>query len=94
MGDIGPVAERSLICAKNLEEWVGETSVKVQDWQQGWNPRVRKDPKGVVLIIACVGFFVSILAILVLCVTVCFGIQNLWLLPICVCVSMCTGQLC
>ncbi|KAF5312090.1 hypothetical protein D9619_003860 [Psilocybe cf. subviscida] len=52
MGDIGPIVDRSLICAKNLEEWVGETSVKVQDWQQGWNPRVRKEPKGVILIIS------------------------------------------
>lgn len=56
MAEVGPVIERSIICAENLEKWLGDKDLtdEVQDWQKGWKPRVRKEAKGVVLIISCV----------------------------------------
>ena len=52
MAEVHPVIERSLIAAEKVEEWVKPEPVTTQAWQQGWNPRIEKHPKGVVLIIA------------------------------------------
>ncbi|KAF9522163.1 aldehyde dehydrogenase [Crepidotus variabilis] len=52
MGDVAAVIERSLIVASNLEEWAKPEEPTVQPWQQSWNTRVEKQPKGVALIIS------------------------------------------
>ncbi|KAF9477627.1 aldehyde dehydrogenase [Pholiota conissans] len=54
MGEITPVFERALMCASKIEEWSKDESItdQVQDWQKGWNPRIMRQAKGVVLIIA------------------------------------------
>lgn len=54
MAEIGPVVERSIICAKKVAEWSQDEdkSGEVEDWAKSWQPKVRKEPKGVVLIIA------------------------------------------
>jgi aldehyde dehydrogenase (NAD+) len=56
MGEVAPIYERTLICARKIEEWAQETNItdQVQEWQKSWNPRVVRQAKGVVLIIACV----------------------------------------
>ncbi|KAF9479668.1 aldehyde dehydrogenase [Pholiota conissans] len=45
--------ERTLICAREIEEWCKDENItnQVQDWQKGWNPRIVRQAKGVVLII-------------------------------------------
>lgn len=52
--EIGPIVERSIICAKKVAEWAKDEdkSSEVEDWVKSWKPRVRKEPKGVALIIA------------------------------------------
>ncbi|KAF8881169.1 aldehyde dehydrogenase [Gymnopilus junonius] len=52
LAEVHPIIERSLICADQIEEWARPEPVTVQAWQQSWNPRIEKHPKGVVLIIA------------------------------------------
>ncbi|KAJ3481791.1 hypothetical protein NLJ89_g12183 [Agrocybe chaxingu] len=56
MAEVGAIVERSLICAEKVAEWAGteELAGRVAPWQRGWRPRVVKEPKGVVLVIACV----------------------------------------
>ncbi|KAF9477624.1 aldehyde dehydrogenase [Pholiota conissans] len=46
--------ERTLICARDIEDWCRDENItnQVPDWQKGWNPRIVKQAKGVVLIIA------------------------------------------
>lgn len=62
--EVGPIVERSVLCAKKVAEWAKDEdkSSEVEDWVKSWKPRVRKEPKGVALIIAWVLFsiFVSI----------------------------------
>lgn len=52
--EIGPLVERSIICAKKVAEWASDDdrSADVDDWMKSWQPRVRKEPKGVALIVA------------------------------------------
>ncbi|KAF8179202.1 aldehyde dehydrogenase [Pholiota molesta] len=54
MGEVAPIYERALICASKIEEWQKETNItdQVQEWQKSWNPRIVRQAKGVVLIIA------------------------------------------
>ncbi|CAA7269777.1 unnamed protein product [Cyclocybe aegerita] len=54
MAEVGAIVERSLICAEKVGEWVQTEDLegKVEVWQRGWRPRVVKEAKGVVLIIA------------------------------------------
>ncbi len=54
LAEIGPIVERSIICAKKVAEWANDEdkSGEVEDWVRSWQPRVRKEPKGVALIIA------------------------------------------
>ncbi|KAJ3570930.1 hypothetical protein NP233_g4088 [Leucocoprinus birnbaumii] len=54
LAEIGPVAERSIICAKKVAQWAADEnrSDKNEEWQSGWKQIVRKEPKGVALIIA------------------------------------------
>ncbi|KXN90231.1 Aldehyde dehydrogenase, dimeric NADP-preferring [Leucoagaricus sp. SymC.cos] len=54
LAETGPVVERSIICAKKVAEWAKDEdkSGEVDDWMKGWKPTVRKEPKGVALIIA------------------------------------------
>lgn len=59
LAEIAPAIQRSVICAQKVAEWA-----KDEDWSEvvgsqaefmrSWRPRVRKEPKGIVLIIACV----------------------------------------
>jgi aldehyde dehydrogenase (NAD+) len=66
LAEIGPVVERSVICAKKVTEWAKDEdkSDAVDDWMKGWQPRVRKEPKGVALIIA---YVLIQLGIIILC---------------------------
>lgn len=51
--EIGPVVERAIISAAQLETWTAPevfTNV-VPDWQKSWKPTIYKAAKGVVLII-------------------------------------------
>lgn len=59
MGEVAPIYERALICASKIEEWSKETNItdQVQDWQKSWNPRIVRQAKGVVLIIAYVSLY-------------------------------------
>lgn len=54
LAEVGPIVERSVICAKKVTEWAKDEdkSSEVEDWMKTWRPRVRKEPKGVALIIA------------------------------------------
>ncbi|KAK7050260.1 aldehyde dehydrogenase, partial [Favolaschia claudopus] len=47
-----PIVQRSLISAEKLEEWAKPAMVDVPDWQKPWAPKIYKNAKGVVLIIA------------------------------------------
>ncbi|KAF9446190.1 aldehyde dehydrogenase [Macrolepiota fuliginosa MF-IS2] len=53
LAEVGPIVERSVICAKKVVEWAKDEdkSSEVDDWMKSWRPRVRKEPKGVALII-------------------------------------------
>ncbi|EIN03578.1 aldehyde dehydrogenase [Punctularia strigosozonata HHB-11173 SS5] len=50
--EIGPITERALKSAEQLEEWAKPELVSVPDWQKSWQPTLTKMPKGVVLNIA------------------------------------------
>lgn len=51
--DIGPVVQRALSAAANLEKWLDKEDGKigVETFQKNWKVRVEKSPKGVVLIV-------------------------------------------
>ncbi|KAF8636269.1 hypothetical protein AX16_011039 [Volvariella volvacea WC 439] len=54
-GEIAVVVERALVCADKLHQWVhGEEdfSDRVPEWKRSWRPRVFREPRGAVLIIA------------------------------------------
>ena len=52
--EINIIAQRSITCAKEVGEWEKDedNSSSNQDWQVGWAQKIRKEPKGVALIIA------------------------------------------
>ncbi|PPQ71655.1 hypothetical protein CVT26_010574 [Gymnopilus dilepis] len=53
MTEVSASIERSLIAADQVAEWAKPEAVTpAKEWQKGWNPRIEKHPKGVVLIIA------------------------------------------
>ncbi|KAF8996989.1 aldehyde dehydrogenase [Cyathus striatus] len=54
MAELGPLVKRSLVAAERLKEWMAEEDVseKVEVWQRGWKPRIRREPRGVGLIVA------------------------------------------
>ncbi|KAA1467037.1 aldehyde dehydrogenase [Dentipellis sp. KUC8613] len=53
LAEIGPIVERSLKSAEQLEEWAKPEKVEVQEeWQKGWGAVRYKTPKGVVLLIS------------------------------------------
>ncbi|KAF9473832.1 aldehyde dehydrogenase [Pholiota conissans] len=54
LGEITPVFERALNCASKIQKWSRDESItdQVQDWQKGCNPRIMRQAKGIVLIIA------------------------------------------
>ncbi|KAG2017283.1 aldehyde dehydrogenase, variant 2 [Coprinopsis cinerea AmutBmut pab1-1] len=53
MAEVGPVIERSLAAAAQVEEWAKTEYVQgVPAWQSEWKARVEKRAKGVVLIIS------------------------------------------
>lgn len=54
--ELGGLVERALLCAQNLEAWSAPERVDedIPDWQKAWQPTVHKQPKGPVLVIACV----------------------------------------
>ena len=56
-GEIGLIVSRATQSAAQLDEWVADENVQVPDWKQSWSPTVLKRPKGVVLIISCVFFW-------------------------------------
>ncbi|KAF9474391.1 aldehyde dehydrogenase [Pholiota conissans] len=53
MIEIALSIERTLICAREIEEWCKDENItnQVQDWQKGWNPKIVRQAKGVVLVI-------------------------------------------
>jgi len=59
LAEINVIAQRSIACATCIAEWAKDEDMSLlnQDWQAGWIQRVRKDPKGVALIIAYVIVF-------------------------------------
>jgi aldehyde dehydrogenase (NAD+) len=54
VGEIGTVIRRANLCVAQLDEWAGDETVPLQDWQQTWSAALLKRPKGVVLVISCV----------------------------------------
>ncbi|XP_006455963.1 hypothetical protein AGABI2DRAFT_195248 [Agaricus bisporus var. bisporus H97] len=54
LAEIGPIVQRSIICAKNVAKWAedDDKSAEVDDWMKSWQPKIRKEPKGVALIIS------------------------------------------
>lgn len=54
LAEINIIAQRSITCAKEVGEWAKDedNSSSNQDWQVGWTQKIRKEPKGVALIIA------------------------------------------
>ena len=50
--EIGPIVERSIICAEKVEEWARPELPQVPEWVKPWKPTVYKAPKGTVLIIS------------------------------------------
>ncbi|KAF9235408.1 aldehyde dehydrogenase [Melanogaster broomeanus] len=50
--EVGPVVERALKSAEQLEEWARPECPEVPGWQKGWKPTLLKAPKGTVLIIS------------------------------------------
>jgi len=54
LSEINLVAQRSIIYAKEIRELTKDEDMSPfnEDWQDGWTQKVRKEPKGVVLIIA------------------------------------------
>ncbi|PPQ75058.1 hypothetical protein CVT26_012060 [Gymnopilus dilepis] len=64
MSEIASSIDCALHAAENVEKWARPEFVTTsQPWQQAWNPRVEKHPKGVVLIISPwnLPFFLTIL---------------------------------
>lgn len=54
LAEVSLTTERCIICAKKVAEWAADEdrSDQGEDWQKGWKQIVRKEPKGVALIIA------------------------------------------
>jgi len=54
LSEINLVTQRSIMYAKEIGEWTKDEDMSPfnEDWQGGWTQKVRKEPKGVVLIIA------------------------------------------
>ncbi|KAF8637546.1 hypothetical protein AX17_002753 [Amanita inopinata Kibby_2008] len=50
--EVGPIVERSVICAEKLGEWTRPEQVDVPETMKSWQPTVYKMSKGTVLIIA------------------------------------------
>lgn len=50
--EIGPVVERAIVSAAQLETWTApEALTNVPDWQKSWKPTIYRAAKGVILII-------------------------------------------
>ncbi|KAA1467038.1 aldehyde dehydrogenase [Dentipellis sp. KUC8613] len=53
LGEVGPIVERSIKSAEQLDEWAKPEPVHVEAaWQQSWGSTLYKTPVGVVLVIA------------------------------------------
>jgi len=54
LSEINLITQRSIEYAKELREWTKDEDMSQfnEDWQGGWIQKARKEPKGVVLIIA------------------------------------------
>ncbi|TFY54872.1 hypothetical protein EVG20_g9533, partial [Dentipellis fragilis] len=53
LGEVGPIIERSIKSAEQLDEWAKPEPVQVKAaWQQSWGSTLYKTPVGVVLVIA------------------------------------------
>jgi len=64
--EINVIAQRSITCATCIAEWAKDEDMSPfsEDWQAGWTSMVRKNPKGVVLIIAYVILFKRLLLLI------------------------------
>lgn len=49
--EVGPVIERALRTAEQIEEWTKHVPADSQDWQKPWSPTLHKTARGTVLII-------------------------------------------
>ncbi|KAJ6521544.1 aldehyde dehydrogenase [Mycena vulgaris] len=50
--EIGPLIERCIASARELDDWAKPVAVEVPDWQKAWKPTVYKAAKGTVLVIS------------------------------------------